>query len=308
MFSKNAFLIFCILGAILLAGCNSRATITAPTAAPANATPTFTPVPPTDTPTPTATPEPLAATVNGEGITLAEFETELRQLQEAQAALGKPIDEAPDKLAAQEQQVLDYLIETLLLAQGAREAGYTVDEAALQAEITRLGGPDALAAWMAARGYTEATFRAALERQMAAAWQRDQIAAAVPNEAEQIHARQILTLDEAAANRALSQVRTPGVNFAAQAYAYDPLTGGDLGWFPRGYLTQPVVEEAVFALQPGEISEIIQSDIGYHILYVVGREPARPISPDARNVVQQKAIQNWLETRRMGSQVEILVP
>lgn len=303
MFSKNAFLIFCILLAVLLAGCGSSTTITAPTTAPANATPTFTVAPPTDTPTPTATPEPLAASVNGEGIALAEFETELRQLQEAQAALGKPVDEA-----AQEKQVLDYMIDTLLLAQGAREAGYTVDEAALQAEITRLGGPDALAAWMAARGYTEATFRAALERQMSAAWQRDQIAATVPNEAEQIHARQILTLDEEAANRALGQVRTPGVNFAAQAYAYDPLTGGDLGWFPRGYLTQPAVEEAAFALQPGETSEVIKSDIGYHIVQVVGREPARPLSPDARNVVQQKAIQNWLEARRMGSQVEILVP
>ncbi len=303
MFSKKPLLLPTILLLAALAACNGKTTITAPTTAPAIATPTFTAAPPTDTPTPTATPVPLAASVNGEGIALAAFEAELRQLQEAQATLGKQVD-----AAAQEQQVLDYLIDTLLLAQGAREAGYTVEAAALDAEIARLGGQEALSVWMTARGSTQETFRAALEQQMAAAWQRDQIAASVPNEAEQIHARQILTLSEEAANRALAQVQTPGVNFAAQAYQYDLLTGGDLGWFPRGYLTQAAVEEAAFALQPGEISAVIQSEIGYHVVQVVGREPARLLSPDARNVLQQRAIQNWLKARREGSQVEILVP
>ena len=85
-------------------------------------------------------------------------------------------------------------------------------------------------------------------------------------------------------------------------------TGGDLGWFPRGYLTQPEVEEAAFQLQPGEISPVIQSSIGYHILQVISREPARLISPDARRVLQHKALQDWLKTRMEGHKVEILLP
>jgi parvulin-like peptidyl-prolyl isomerase len=187
-----------------------------------------------------------------------------------------------------------------------------MDAAALNAAVERLagelGGEPALQDWMARRGYQPQAFRAALRRQAAAAWQRDQLAASVPQEAEQIHARQILAIDESVAQRALQQVQIPGTNFAAYAYRYDLQTGGDLGWFPRGYLTQPAVEKAAFALQPGEISALIQSEVGYHILQVISREPSRPISPDARRVLQHNALQAWLVDRRAAAHIEILLP
>jgi parvulin-like peptidyl-prolyl isomerase len=147
-----------------------------------------------------------------------------------------------------------------------------------------------------------------LRRQLAAAWQRDQLAAAVPTQAEQVHARQILTIDEDIANQALEQVKIPGTNFAVYAYRYDPQSGGDLGWFPRGYLTRPEVEDAAFALQPGEISPVIRSQVGYHIIQVIAREPSRALSPDARRVLQHKALQDWLKSRKDGSKIEILLP
>lgn len=261
----------------------------------------------TPAPTPTATPEPLALRINNDSITVAEYQAELRQLQEAQQALNKTA--TPEQ---QRQQVLDNLADTLLLAQGAYENGFTLDDAALQAEIDRLagqlGGAETLKQWMDQRGYNEAAFRSALKRQMAAAWQRDQITASVPTEAEQIHARQILTIDEGIANTALQQVKIPGASFMVYAYRYDLQTGGDLGWFPRGYLTQPEVEEAAFALQPGEISPVVKSQVGYHIIQVIAREASRQVSPDARRVLQHKALENWLKTRRETNQVEILLP
>lgn len=264
---------------------------------------------PTETtpPTPTPTPEPLAAQVNGAGITVAEYEAELRQLQEAHQALGKVV--SPED---QRQQVLDNLIDLELLAQGAYESGYTVDDAALQAEVERLeeslSGSGGLQGWMDRLGYSQSAFYASLRRQMAAAYQRDQIAAGVPTEAEQIRARQILTTDEDIANRALEIVKQPGINFATYAYQYDAQAGGDLGWFPRGYLTQVEVEEAAFQLQPGEISPVIKSQIGYHILQVIAREPSRALSPDARRVLQHKALEDWITARRAASQIEILLP
>ena len=301
-----------------LAGCRAAQAVTAPppTGAPGQATVTLAgksggPGAPaatlTPVPTPTATPEPLALRVDGEGVSLAEYQAELGQLQDALKTLNKtlPSDQ-------QRQQVLDNLTDTLLLAGGAQKDGYQVDDAAIQAEIDRLGqqmgGAQAVDAWAAQRGYTPATFRAALSRQLAAAWERDKIAASVPETAEQIHARQILTTDEAVANRALEMVNVPGTDFAAYAYRYDAQTGGDLGWFPRGYLTQPEVEAAAFQLQPGQISPVIKSAIGYHIIQVIARDPARPLTPDARRVLQHIALRDWLAARRSASQVEILAP
>lgn len=250
---------------------------------------------------------PLALKVNGEGISLAEYEAELAQVQEAHQTLSKTTTpEEQSKLA------LDNLIDTLLLAQGAAENGYAPAESELQASVDALaqqaGGEAALLDWASRRGYDENSFRAALARQMAAAWQRDQIAASVPTEAEQVHARQILTIDADVAQRALQYVQIPGTNFAAYAYQYDLQTGGDLGWFPRGYLTQPAVEEAAFSLEPGQLSPVIESGVGYHIVQLIAREPDRALSPDARRVLQHKAIQSWLAARREAAIIEMLLP
>lgn len=300
-----------LISLLLAAGCRASAS---PTVSPAVSSPATSTTPsgpggtgapeptPTTAPSPTATPEPLALRVNQEGISIAEFQAELGLLQQAQQALGKTAA-AED----QRQQVIDNLVDGLLLAQGAAEGGFTVDDGALQAAVDRMGEA-AAQAWMTASGYSEAAFRAALRRQIAAAWQRDQITAAVPTEAEQVHARQILTIDENIASQAHQYVKIPGTNFAAYAYQYDAQAGGDLGWFPRGYLTQPAVEEAAFALQPGEISPVVKSEVGFHIVQVIAREPARVISPDARRVLQHKALRSWLEARRNASQIEILLP
>ena len=124
-------------------------------------------------------------------------------------------------------------------------------------------------------GYTAESFRFALSRAAAAAWMRDQILASVPGEAEQVHARQILLRTEEGARRVEQNAKTPGTNFATLAAGYDLVTRGDLYWFPRGYLNEPAVEDAAFSLQPGEISGVIQSNIGYHVLQVVALNAGR---------------------------------
>mgnify|MGYP001766791517 CR=1 FL=1 len=170
-----------ILLALLLSSCSPDAS---------NATPTAT-LTPTITPTITATPVPMAVVVNGEGIPASEFEAELERYLAAQAALGNE----PDRDAAAEV-VLDDLVAQVLLAQGAAAAGYTVDDAALQARIdaliAQIGGEQALLDWQNAHGYTDVEFRSSLRRQMAAAWMRDTIVNAVPAATDQVHAKQIL--------------------------------------------------------------------------------------------------------------------
>ena len=89
----------------------------------------------TPTPISTATPteEPMAARVNGEGITIAEYQHELELLQSAQKESNITVD-AP----AQKTMVLDTLVSQVLLSQAAAANGHTVSDAELQQKITSI--------------------------------------------------------------------------------------------------------------------------------------------------------------------------
>jgi parvulin-like peptidyl-prolyl isomerase len=251
---------------------------------------------------PSPTPQPLAAQVNGEAITMERFNAELARYQ---AAVGTQLATSDQK------RVLDDLIDRLLLAQASEQAGYRVDEAAVQARIDelvrRLGDQQKLVDWMASEGYTDESFRADLASSMAAAWMRDRIVAEVPTKAEQVHARQISLTSSAEADQVLARLQA-GEDFAAVAAEYDPVAKGDLGWFPRGYLLDPRLEEAAFQLQPDEISPVVETETGFHILQVLERDPAHLLSSAARLKLQTQALREWLQARRSESTIQILLP
>jgi len=208
------------------------------------------------------------------------------------------------------QVVLDDLIAQVLLAQAARVDDFAVIDADLQSRIealaSQIGGEDALAAWQSDHGYTQDTFQSALKRATEAAWMRDKIIKAVPGTAEQVHARQILLYNEDAARKVANQLKA-GADFADLAVLYDPNAGGELGWFPRGYLLEPELEQAAFSLKPGQYSDVIKTEVGYHILFVLELDPPRQLSPDAYLVMQEKALQDWLAQKRDESDI-VLAP
>lgn len=270
-------------------------------------TATITPVPSTPTPVvPTDTPAPMAAAVDGAGIQLADYQGELQRYQSAQSAAGKTVD-----AAAAAKTVMDDLVDQQLLANAAFKAGFQLDDAKLQAHIDdltkQLGDPSKLAAWEKQNGYTDDSFRRLESLALAAAWQRDQIINAVPQTAAQVHARQILVFTSAEADSIESQVKT-GADFATLASNYDPDTGGDLGWFPKGYLTETAIESAAFSMQAGQVSDVIKTDLGYHIIQVIAVDPKHPLSPDARLTLQHKALEQWLQDQRSKSTIKILTP
>jgi peptidyl-prolyl cis-trans isomerase C len=251
--------------------------------------------------TPTDTPVPLAVSVNGLGISVPEFKAELARYQQAQVSLGNTVS-----LEMANQAVSNDMVDTLLLDQGAAASGFVLDDATFQSRIDALaaqaGGVDRLVAWETAHGYTEVEFRSGLRRQIAAAWMRDQITASITSTTEQVHVKQILLYNAGDAQQALGYLTT-GWNFDDLAARYDPVTKGELGWFPRGYLPSSAIEEAVFSLQPGQYSAIIQDGTGYHLLYVVERDPSRLLSPDALLTLQERAVQNWLTQKRNESTI-----
>jgi peptidyl-prolyl cis-trans isomerase C len=260
---------------------------------------------PTSTPEPpTATPPPSVATVDGEYITSAEFQAELARYQAAQTAIGITVsDEDANKT------VLEDMIAQVLLAQAARDAGFELTDADMQSRVdaltAQLGGIDALAQWQSAHGYDDASFRVALKRAAEAAWMRDRIMADVPTVVEQIHVRQILTYNETDARAALEQLKN-GAGFDDLAALYDPITLGELGWVPRGYLLNTNADDAVFALQTGETSDVIATEAGFHIFKALERGN-HPLSPDAFLTVQEQAVRNWIADQRAESDI-VLAP
>jgi peptidyl-prolyl cis-trans isomerase D len=103
---------------------------------------------------------------------------------------------------------------------------------------------------------------------------------------EQVRASHILFKiegkDEAAvrkqAEEVLAKVKAPGADFAKLANQYTEeeigkTRGGDLDFFERGRMAKEF-EDAAFALKPGEISGLVKSPFGYHIIKVTDRKPA----------------------------------
>jgi peptidyl-prolyl cis-trans isomerase C len=251
---------------------------------------------------PTATAIPAAAIVNGEVISLTEFNAEVFRIQQAQEALGNIIfvDEA-------EERVLNDLIDQILLVQAARADGFTLTDAEVEARIETLaadvGGEENLSTWLANHNYTSESFFLSLKKAISAAWMRDKILADVDESAEQVHAQQILLYNLERAEDVQANLAA-GADFGELASAYDPNTNGELFWFPRGYLLEKTIEDVAFLLAINTPSEIIETEIGFHIIVVLEKAEDHLLSPDALLALQEKALNEWLQKERETSKIE----
>lgn len=279
---------------------NSSAAQTADTAVP-------TPIPPTPTQ------EPLAASVNGAPITLAAYEKELARYEQSLTA-----EEKADN--SYRTTVLNALIEQALTAQAAQNAGIVVTpdqvEQELATYITAAGGVENFTAWLQTNLYTEEEFREVLHSNMLSGLIVADITADVPTMSEQVRARYIEVADAALADSLLTQIRS-GADFAqlAQANSRNAVTaqaGGDLGFFGRGWLSVPQIEEAAFALDVGQVSDVISTTDAsgaavYYLVQVVERDPQRPLPSDLRFEQQQVMLNDWLQSLRDSADIVIMV-
>jgi len=93
---------------------------------------------------------------------------------------------------------------------------------------------------------------------------------------ERIRVRHILVADETEAKELLKKI-TAGADFAklAQEHSICPSAknGGDLGYFSRGRMA-PLFEETAFKLKTGEVSDVVRTGFGFHIIKKEDHKPA----------------------------------
>ena len=105
----------------------------------------------------------------------------------------------------------------------------------------------------------------------------------------------------------LIQAREAGADFQALARensdGIEAIKGGDLGWVAPGQSRDKKVDEILFALQPGQVSEGLQLADGYHI-YKAGEREVRPLTPEQINKIGLNAFDAWYVAKKAAADIE----
>jgi peptidyl-prolyl cis-trans isomerase C len=133
---------------------------------------------------------------------------------------------------------------------------------------------------------------------------------------EQVKASHILVKTEKEAQDVLAQLKK-GASFEelAKKYSTDSTAskGGDLGWFPKGAMV-PEFDKVAFSLKDGEMSGIVKTNFGFHIIKVTGKRPAgirtydevkEQIKANLLPAKQQEIFQKMKEDLKKSSKVSI---
>ena len=326
------------LVAVLALGACSKSTPAAaantPVAAPAANAQQLAPQAQPPQPVPAQLPE-VVARVNGEAVTKADFDEAVKEL-EASAGQPVPADQRDQVLRG----VLDQLIGYRLLVQETKARKITVADTELDARIAEIRKqfPDeaAFKQVLTQRSLTLEKLRTDARDDLmvskmlqAEIGTKAAVTAAQVNEfyaqnpsqfqqGERVKASHILIAfpenADAAAKQA-ARVKAEGVlkevksgkDFAALAVtnSQDPgsaANGGDLGFFQQGQMVPPF-DAVAFKLAPGEISELVETQFGYHIIKVAEKAASRTMPlDDVRPQLQQ-----YLEDQNRQMQTQAFV-
>jgi peptidyl-prolyl cis-trans isomerase C len=239
----------------------------------------------------------VVAVVNGHEIKRSEVQ------MAAEDILGQ-LPDIPPKLRY--PYIVEYLVERHLLAQAAVKEGIADSDeykrrlALYQAKALR----DAYFAQTIVPAVTEEEIKKAYDTESAKVAQT-----------ERVRARHILVATEQEAKQIRARL-DKGEKFEdlAKQYSLDGSKeyGGDLGYFTAPEMV-PEFSKAAFALKPGEISQPVKTDMGWHIIKledrkVGGAQPYDQVKTAIRNILLRKKTQEKIISLRLQSKVELKDP
>ncbi len=250
----------------------------------------------------------IAARVNGVSIPMAKFNSQVEAALSQYTNQGVTLKD--DQMAKLREQVLDNLIGQELLYQDAVKNGVKVSDADVDAQLEKIvnqfNSKEDYEKALEDQGITEGLLKDDLRMNLALNKYIDtkfkpQVVITEEEEAafygqnpqyfsqpEQVRASHILIkvdpdADEAAKAAALKKIKdvqkrlANGEEFSdlAREVSEGPsnVNGGDLGYFGRGQMVKPF-EDAAFGLKKGEISGIVETKFGYHIIKLTDKKAA----------------------------------
>lgn len=237
------------------------------------------------------------AVVNGQEISAEAVNFELDRLVRFYMGHGMTMAEIRQNLPKLEAKALDQAIGAKLLLDQAQRLDIPVTEKDIDAEVARVvqqvGGEENYKKALAAQGISEADFRKELEKGARVNMLVNQACAHVadPTEdevtafyeahkSEYVEPHQVLCQhilvkgsNDAALDK-IKEIRERIVNdkadFAEEAKKHSDCPsgaqGGSLGWFGRGMMV-PEFDKAAFEMKKGEVSGVVTTEFGYHIIY-----------------------------------------
>jgi len=290
----------------------------------------------------------VVARVLGEPITEKQVATAIEQMSKQ-----KPMtpDQMKQRNTLLFKDAVDNLAVIALLKDQAKQRNLTVDKAQLDQQMQsiskRFPSQEEFQKAMTSQGLTESELRKNVEESMSLQLVLDQISKDAPaatdsevqkfyddnpdrfKNPEQVHAAHILLRvdqkstpeQKAEIKKKLEDIRADieanKITFsdAAVKYSQDSSNapqGGDLGFFPRGRMVKPF-EDAAFATKPGTVSQIVETQFGFHLvktfeLKPAGVEPLEQVKPVIKQYLdqmsRQKVAQKYLEDLRGKANIE----
>ena len=248
------------------------------------------------------------AVVNGEVITRSEFDRAVGFARQRAMQTGQPLDDAQLK-----ERILKQLVGSELLYQESKKEGIKVDQKAVDERLEqwkkRFPNEEEYKKALSSSNLSVPQMKEDIKRGMTieklivtrfvdkTTVPEKEIKAYYDSNSnlfkqpEQVRASHILIKVEPKAKEsekedALKKIKEvqkkqkKGDDFAklAKEYSQGPSNakGGDLGFFKRGQMV-PAFEEVAFKLNPGEVSDIVNTRFGYHLIKVVDKKPASTV-------------------------------
>jgi peptidyl-prolyl cis-trans isomerase C len=277
------------------------------------------------------------ATVNGTAISRQNFDKEIDSFRQRLLMQGQQVGD--DQLQEFQKDVLENLINRELLVQQARKTGVKVEESAINGQMDglkqRFPNDEAFQGALKQMGISETELRGNIEQQLSVQQLIEkEISSKITisdtdakafydshieefKKPEEVKASHILVKSDAKdeeAQKQAAQKKIEGIqeklkkgdDFAALAKESSDCpskaSGGDLGFFSRGKMVKPF-EDAAFALKVGEMSGIVETQFGYHIIKVTDKKSESTPGYDE----MKEDIEKYLKKEKVGAAVDAYI-